>query len=421
MKPQIRPVVCALWILMTASYARAAATVTLLGYLPDDNSSSAYGISGDGQVVVGISALQPYVGGGSYRAFRWTVVSGMVGLGHLPGDNYARAFAVSSDGLVVVGSSDRYFLSTGQAFRWTAGSGMVGLGYLPGHTNSSAAAVSGDGSVVVGTSGWQPWSGEPYPVTAPGSYQAFRWTTGSGMVGLGYLPGGTNSIASGVSADGSIVVGTSSSAFSNQAFRWTAGSGMVGLGYLPGYTNSIATGVSADGSVIVGTCFSVSSNEAFRWTAASGMVGLGYLPGLQSSSANAANADGSVVVGESSYASFRWTAGFGIEALPIEGSRGVSADGNTIAGRSEQENGRLVALVVTIPGNPGRPALNINRSSTSQFVLSWPTNYTGFTLQSSTQLGSANWTNCSGPSVSAGYFVVTNPLSAGAQLFRLKK
>src|SRR5262245_51046831 len=101
MKIQIRAVVCALWILMTASYARAAATITSLGYLPGDNYSSAYGVSGDGQVVAGISGLDGY-GQSLYRAFRWTAASGMVGLGYLPGDNHARAFAVSSDGLVVV-------------------------------------------------------------------------------------------------------------------------------------------------------------------------------------------------------------------------------------------------------------------------------------------------------------------------------
>ena len=73
------------------------------------------------------------------------------------------------------------------------------------------------------------------------------------MVGLGHLPGDTNSTATGVSADGSVIVGTSSSASGSQAFRWTAGSGMVGLGYLPGGTNSSATAVSGDGSVVVGT------------------------------------------------------------------------------------------------------------------------------------------------------------------------
>src|SRR5689334_4676153 len=61
--------------------------------------------------------------------------------------------------------------------------------------------------------------------------------------GLGQLPGGelSNSSADAVSADGSTVVGTSSSDRSDlEAFRWTAATGMVGLGFLPGGDRSFA-------------------------------------------------------------------------------------------------------------------------------------------------------------------------------------
>src|SRR5262245_47092881 len=80
------------------------------------------------------------------------------------------------------------------------------------------------------------------------------------FVRLGDLPGGgLSSFATGVSADGSVVVGSSSSATSGpnpddrEAFRWTAATGMVGLGFLPGgtFSDSGAFGVSADGSVVV--------------------------------------------------------------------------------------------------------------------------------------------------------------------------
>src|SRR5262245_31107084 len=50
---------------------------------------------------------------------------------------------------------------------------------------------------------------------------------------LGDLPGGDFfNLAEAVSADGSTVVGFSSSNSGNQAFRWTASAGMVGLGGL---------------------------------------------------------------------------------------------------------------------------------------------------------------------------------------------
>ena len=52
---------------------------------------------------------------------------------------------------------------------------------------------------------------------------------------LGDLSGGNSySYVSGVSADGSVVVGYSTSANGREAFRWTEAEGMVGLGDLPG-------------------------------------------------------------------------------------------------------------------------------------------------------------------------------------------
>jgi hypothetical protein len=69
------------------------------------------------------------------------------------------------------------------------------------------------------------------------------------------------------------------------------------------------------------------------------------------------------------------------------------------------------------------PVLSINSwsSTAHHLVLSWSTNYTGCTLQSSTDLGSTNWTDCASPTVSGASFVVTNSMSAGAQFFRLKR
>src|SRR5262245_18730656 len=71
------------------------------------------------------------------------------------------------------------------------------LGHFPGGVTSRASDVSADGLVVVGTSG-----------SSNGSFEAFRWTSGGGMVGLGEL-GRTQGVGSGVSADGSVVTGES--------------------------------------------------------------------------------------------------------------------------------------------------------------------------------------------------------------------
>ena len=115
--------------------------------------------------------------------------------------------------------------------------------------------------------------------------------------GLGDIPGeGFASFAHGVSANGSVVAGLSYSASGIEAFRWTSGGGMVGLGDLyGGVFESAANDVSADGSVVVGSSRSSLGNEAFRWTSGGGMVGLGDLAGGDFHSiAFATSADGSV-------------------------------------------------------------------------------------------------------------------------------
>src|SRR5437588_529283 len=120
------------------------------------------------------------------------------------------------------------------------------------------------------------------------------------FIPLGDLAGGEfNSFALGVSADGHVVVGQSSSTLGFEAFRWTQASGMVFLGDLPGGPFiSFANGVSADGSVIVGASNSALGEEAFRWTQAEGMVGLGDLAGGGGllSVARAISPDGAVIV-----------------------------------------------------------------------------------------------------------------------------
>ena len=154
-----------------------------------------------------------------------------------------------------------------------------GLGFLPGGTQSTASRVSRDGSVVVGT--------------ANGN-RAYRWTNACGMVDLGTLPGGTNSYAADVSDDGTVVAGSAGT----RAFRWTSADGMVDLG-LPSdgggdgqALGSYGNAISGDGSVVAG--FSDPINDAFRWTSACGMVSLGTLMGVGYSIAYDCNSDGSV-------------------------------------------------------------------------------------------------------------------------------
>jgi len=226
-----------------------------LGRLTAGGFSEALATNADGSVVVGIAQV---ASGG--EAFRWTQAGGMVGLGDLSGGTfYSSAADVSADGSVVVGDSRS--ASGGEAFRWTQAGGMVGLGDLSGGSfESRAKAVSGDGSVVVG-----------FGTSAAGK-EAFRWTQADGMVGLGDLPGGIfSSSASGVSGDGSVVVGFANSASGMEAFRWTQSTGMQSVKDMltkngvdmSGWTLTIATGVSADGTTIIGNGRVAGALEGF--------------------------------------------------------------------------------------------------------------------------------------------------------------
>ena len=74
-----------------------------LGDLPGgDFDGEAFDVSADGTVIVGGSDSNL---GGLSEAFRWTANTGLVGLGALPGGRDSVAYGISGDGLVVVGES----------------------------------------------------------------------------------------------------------------------------------------------------------------------------------------------------------------------------------------------------------------------------------------------------------------------------
>jgi probable HAF family extracellular repeat protein len=278
-----------------------------LGILPGADNSFANRISGNGSVAA-VYCFGPSI----YHACRWTPETGVESLGTFPGGNsHSYSQGISADGTVLVGSV-KIGMYKREAFQWTRDDGMVGLGWLSSGSSadywySFAYGVSANGSVIVG-----------YSSSTPVDPQAFRWTQSGGMVGLGGLPGGYfSSEAFDVSDDGSVVVGYGGSPSGTQAFRWTQTDFMVGLGDLNGGNfHSEARAVSGDGSTVVGWGTSASGQEAFRWTAEEGMTGLGSLPGDGfSSKALGVSADGSIVVGTSNYKAFIWDVDNGMRDL----------------------------------------------------------------------------------------------------------
>ncbi len=220
----------------------------------------------------------------------------------------------------------------------TAAPIFMGIGDLEGGVfSSAAAAISADGSTVVGQS------------SSTAGTEAFLWTLDGGIEGIGGLrpDGNPNSSARGVSRDGSVIVGHSSSTNSaHEAFRWTRGGGMVGLGDIPGDPfSSMATDVSDDGLIVVGQGeYDRGRNEAFRWTESTGLLGIGDISGGSfSSDARAISGDGTVIAGRgasaSAFEAFHSTAAGGIIALStlsgvdrLGTPADVNADGSVIVG-----------------------------------------------------------------------------------------
>ncbi len=207
---------------------------------------------------------------------------------------------------------------------------LTGIGCLSGasYPGSYARAISADGQVVVGSSSVERGS------------MAIRWTLKDRKLEtVGDLPGErVDSRANAVSADGSVIVGWSSSHYGNEAFRWTASEGMKGLGDIKGgYFWSEGLDVSADGTVVVGQGTAPKDREPFRWTQAEGMTSLGgYGKALRVS------ADGKTIVGErwssqtgSIESCFRWTAATGqvtVAGIDHPQIHGITPDASQFVG-----------------------------------------------------------------------------------------
>lgn len=241
----------------------------------NEGSLEPHAISKDGNVIVGTFDVSPV------RAFRWTAEGKAVDLGVLSGGS-SYGYATNADGSVVIG------VSNGVPFRWTS-SGMVAIPMGQGNTGD-ATSVSDDGSVVVGT------------VTVAGKDSAYRWKVGdAAATPLGTFVGSTTSGGRGVSGDGLVVVG---SVDSKRAFRWSSGTGFVGIADSLAASVCIANATNIDGTAVVG----YSNVGAWVWDSNSGLktiktiVGdLGFsTDGYDLRNLNAISPDGKTIVGGTS-------------------------------------------------------------------------------------------------------------------------
>jgi probable HAF family extracellular repeat protein len=223
--------------------------------------SSARAISDDGSVIVGVS------NSGTNEAFRWTQATGMHGIGMLGAYTSSKAFGVSADGNVIVGTSGNLG-GDWEAFKYTQAGGMINIGDLAGGAVYAVAnAASYDGSVIVG-----------YSDSALG-HEAYRWTQSTGMVGLGILTGGSYSRAFDVNSDGSVIVGVAGISGGYTAIVWSQNTGMQTLEEwlgipLTGWSDTIANGISDDGTTVAGYGTSPNGTEGFIAKNGQGLIGI---------------------------------------------------------------------------------------------------------------------------------------------------
>lgn len=307
---------------------------TGLTYVVKDFEEGTYwstvAFSQDGRTIVGDNFAFP----NARQAFVWSAGT-LTYLDDLAttveeGSPSSVATGVNDDGTVVIGYS---VSSTGllHAVKWVGGT-VTDLGVVNGK-DTSAIMVSGDGSTVLLNS----TNGEDFAIA----------TTGGTIALEGFKSAGKRAF----SADGSVLVGTSTS---SHAVRIVNGS-VQDLGVPDGMDYSGSDFVSSDGRVVVGSLYKASGDgklHVFRWENGT-MVDIGTLGEGNHIWANDVSADGRVIVGmaytdaaNTNSTAYYWDtanglrpvdkmlteAGLDLEGWTLTSAQGVSDDGGTLMG-----------------------------------------------------------------------------------------
>jgi probable HAF family extracellular repeat protein len=274
------------------------------------SNSASIGISADGNFIAATRLGQD----GNTSPARWNRATGWLDLGHpkngcpLSGD-WGDAYGVSGNGSIVVGLAWNCAVRA-EGFAWSQGR-MVSLG-TPHGASSRASAISADGSTIVGF----------FEDPKQGFRRAVRWRNGmKDLVAGNHNPGEATAVSSDGSQI--VGQATIPPAYNGYALYYTDVLGAVSLGTISHspYDSSLANGVSDNGVVVgwSGNQFS-GGTQAFIWRAKSpkaGMLSLhDYLvsrgavvpPSLFLTDALAISADGSTVVGEWQDANFHFGA-----------------------------------------------------------------------------------------------------------------
>jgi uncharacterized membrane protein len=225
------------------------------GKIVDGNMGSAWGISGDGETVIGLF----WYNDGRGHANTWTSDGGIVDLGAQGPLTKSRANMVNYDGSVVVGHSSNPVWGGTMPTVWEDGVMTV---LTPDTYGGTLRAVNSDGTML---------GGNYYDLSTDLTPAAIWIKTESGWDRntLGILPGSApvygRAFPNDISDDGSIVVGDNFYSMSTlTGFVWTSEMGMMsgadyitslGLTMPPGFTVLSMSTVSQNGNVLGGYGF----------------------------------------------------------------------------------------------------------------------------------------------------------------------
>ncbi len=187
------------------------------GAIPDFMQSQAFGISGDGNVIVGQAYEVP--GNQSFGyAVIWSVDEGIQELGYFCNRQHSEAKTCNFNGAIIAGNS--VSSSSGSTpFIWNNGQATCLLdsaGYY-------VTGISADGTILLSDKGF--------------------WQSETGWELIGHC--------SDISQNNSVIVGYAMFGGNNYASRWTESEGIKPLGHLGG-NKSRANAISANGQVVVG-------------------------------------------------------------------------------------------------------------------------------------------------------------------------
>ena len=222
-----------------------------IGAVSDAETSSGWGISGDGASVVGLGWVTP----GSAHGVQWNGGTGMVDLGSTTAGSSSRANNTNFDGSTVVGWQDND--NGRQGAVWVNGAQEL-IFDNDGFGTGEAMSVSNDGAWVSGIR----FGGFFEPA------ELWRYnTTTDTYEGLGNLPDGTGAstpAGSAMNSDGTLIAGGTwgfGPAFFGTAIIWEEGIGVQrfseyldsrGVAYEAGYSFAYVTDMSPDGTWFTG-------------------------------------------------------------------------------------------------------------------------------------------------------------------------